>query len=343
MPKRLFPLPFHIVHTGDAKTDRLYTGQRWDALTGVYDYGARHYDPRLARFLSHDPVREYINPYAYVRWNPVMYFDNQGQSPVLAAVFLAVATVAIAGFFGGINASLQPGGSFITGFAGGATTGAVGVALGLAVTSVAGFIAVAALGGFGGGVVSTGQTIAGTPGGDLASGRAIAAMALNGALSAGISAAGATLGALSVLLFEPWSVELVGFADVLSSYYGGVTGTFLSSTMSTISGYGVYGFPSGGVFGGVGLGGIGAYVGFFWPGGGPGPGPGLGGGGGGFGPGPSGAAPSPPGPSAPPAGCQGTCTVFESPGPPQGPPPPAQEPEGPGGPSPGPIFTYPLI
>jgi RHS repeat-associated protein len=87
MPKLLFPLPFQIVHTGDAKTDRLYTGQRWEYRTRLYDYGARHYDPRLARFLTHDPVREYMNPYAYVRWNPIHFTDPTGM--FIGSIFLS--------------------------------------------------------------------------------------------------------------------------------------------------------------------------------------------------------------------------------------------------------------
>ena len=66
-----------------ALTDRLYTGQRWDATTRLYDYGARWYDPQLARFTSQDPVREYMNPYAYVKWNPVKFVDPTGMDGVL--------------------------------------------------------------------------------------------------------------------------------------------------------------------------------------------------------------------------------------------------------------------
>jgi len=37
-------------------TDRLYTGQRWEASLGLYDYQARYYDPALGRFLQPDTL-----------------------------------------------------------------------------------------------------------------------------------------------------------------------------------------------------------------------------------------------------------------------------------------------
>jgi RHS repeat-associated protein len=53
-------------------------GQRWDWQAELHYYGARFYDPRLASFLTHDPVREHANPYAYVGWNPVSRTDPSG-------------------------------------------------------------------------------------------------------------------------------------------------------------------------------------------------------------------------------------------------------------------------
>jgi len=61
-----------------AATQHLYTGQRWDLNTGLYYYHARYYDPRIAQFVTTDPVREYMNPYAYVMWNPLKFTDPTG-------------------------------------------------------------------------------------------------------------------------------------------------------------------------------------------------------------------------------------------------------------------------
>jgi RHS repeat-associated protein len=71
--------------TGTADTDRLYTGQRFDAATGLYYYNARYYDPTLARFISPDTIVPGVgdpqawNRYAYVLGNPLRYVDPSGR------------------------------------------------------------------------------------------------------------------------------------------------------------------------------------------------------------------------------------------------------------------------
>jgi RHS repeat-associated protein len=61
-----------------------FTGQREEAILGLYDYGARFYDPRLGRFISPDSmVPEKGNPqgldrYAYVANSPVKHEDTSG-------------------------------------------------------------------------------------------------------------------------------------------------------------------------------------------------------------------------------------------------------------------------
>ncbi len=64
-----------------------YTGQEFDATTGLYDYGARQYDASLGRFISPDSlVPEPANPqslnrYSYVKNNPFRYIDPTGHEP----------------------------------------------------------------------------------------------------------------------------------------------------------------------------------------------------------------------------------------------------------------------
>jgi len=65
-------------------TDYRFTGQRREGTIGLYDYGARFYDPALGRFLSADTVvpkpgnPQALNRYAYVLNNPLKYTDPTG-------------------------------------------------------------------------------------------------------------------------------------------------------------------------------------------------------------------------------------------------------------------------
>jgi RHS repeat-associated protein len=70
-------------------TDRRFTGQRWEASLGLYDYRARFYDPTLGRFLQPDSliprpgdVRAW-NRYTYAYNNPLRYVDGGGNVPVV--------------------------------------------------------------------------------------------------------------------------------------------------------------------------------------------------------------------------------------------------------------------
>ncbi|MFA6135147.1 MAG: RHS repeat-associated core domain-containing protein [Phycisphaerae bacterium] len=58
----------------------LYTGQVWDAESGLHNYRNRYYHPGLGRFLARDPAgyRDGMNLYAYVRNNPLRYTDPDG-------------------------------------------------------------------------------------------------------------------------------------------------------------------------------------------------------------------------------------------------------------------------
>ena len=61
-----------------------YNGKEFDTKNGLnwYDYGARHYDAALGRFVTVDPMSEKyygISPYAYCVNNPVVYIDPDGK------------------------------------------------------------------------------------------------------------------------------------------------------------------------------------------------------------------------------------------------------------------------
>jgi RHS repeat-associated protein len=62
-------------------SDFNYTGKEFDEgyNFNLYYYSARYYNAELGRFISPDPVREYLNPYSYVGNEPVMRIDPDGK------------------------------------------------------------------------------------------------------------------------------------------------------------------------------------------------------------------------------------------------------------------------
>ena len=66
-----------------------YNGKELDREGGLdwYDYGARHYDAALGRFLTRDPLANKYwqwSPYAYCLDNPVRYVDPDGEFPIIS-------------------------------------------------------------------------------------------------------------------------------------------------------------------------------------------------------------------------------------------------------------------
>lgn len=58
-----------------------YNGKELDEATGWYDYGARYYDPAIARWGQVDPLAEHYaaySPYNYVLGNPISFVDPDG-------------------------------------------------------------------------------------------------------------------------------------------------------------------------------------------------------------------------------------------------------------------------
>ena len=78
--------PFGGTRSGSVNTEQKFTGQRLDAGTGLYYYGARYYDATIGRFISADTlVQDFTNPqtlnrYSYVLNNPLRYVDPSGNT-----------------------------------------------------------------------------------------------------------------------------------------------------------------------------------------------------------------------------------------------------------------------
>lgn len=80
---------------GTMGTDKGYTGQFHDNVTGLDYYNARYYDPVVGQFLSPDSVQgnaQGMSPYAYVAENPETATDPTGHWGWFIGAILSVAT-----------------------------------------------------------------------------------------------------------------------------------------------------------------------------------------------------------------------------------------------------------
>jgi RHS repeat-associated protein len=186
---------------GDLKTaDEPYafTGKERDPHTGLYDFGARVYDPKLGLFLSPDPAAlddpeltvedpQLLSIYAYARNNPTSHIDPDGRLPHILAGALAGGLIGAGSYLvKAANSGNFSWKSLGASTAGGAVSGAIAAATGGASLFVQG-----AVSNVGGGIVSraieTGSfTQAFAP-------TAIKDDAINGAVAGGIARAGATV------------------------------------------------------------------------------------------------------------------------------------------------------
>ena len=95
-----------------------FMGKEFDATLGLYDFGARMYDPALRRFLTPDSARQYASPYVFVGNNPLNLTDPTGHlskadrfgigfAMAVVAIVGAVLTIVSAGTSDAAAASLE--------------------------------------------------------------------------------------------------------------------------------------------------------------------------------------------------------------------------------------------
>jgi RHS repeat-associated protein len=86
---------------GKPYNDYLMTTKEWNTEFGLneYDFGARSYDPAIARWYVQDPAEQFYNPYLAIGNNPVVLYDPDGR-------FIPFAIGAIIGaYMGGVAAN----------------------------------------------------------------------------------------------------------------------------------------------------------------------------------------------------------------------------------------------
>jgi RHS repeat-associated protein len=121
-------------------TDRYeFTGYETELTSGLEYAGARFYDPSLGMFLTHDPAREFANPYTYVGWDPVNGTDPTGECDAICAF---IVLFAISFTFTMMQAAAN-GASFGQAVKAAAISGAIGGVTGVGLGVVGGAIATA--------------------------------------------------------------------------------------------------------------------------------------------------------------------------------------------------------
>jgi RHS repeat-associated protein len=223
-----------IIQAPDFLYDHLYTGQEYDAQTGLYNYKARLYDPVVGRFTMVDPAMQYFSPYVYTGNNPVMFIDPSGRMSDAAIGSIVIGSVLIVAAVGVSVATF-----------GAATPLAAGLTV-----EAAGMIGTGAL--MGAGVSSTiygaGHTTGNFKWDDY--GTMVALGAAFGAVSAGVGL-GVVSAGLSVTMSIGADVAVGASLGALDGYVtnGASTGTWAGEAAGESAGFGAL---LGGIVGGVG-------------------------------------------------------------------------------------------
>ncbi len=215
-------------------TDKGYTGQFADSVTGLDYYNARWYDPVSGRFLSPDTVQgnaQGMDPYAYVEGNPETRTDPTGQdgcgfwcmaTGVLTTVAIATAVVGV-----GILV---------------AATAPVSLTVGVIALGVAGGI----LGGEAGSYINYEISYPGTPSNDKDLNRAVFKGGIVGGIIGGLSTACAVAfamcgGAGAAAMTYETAADMgpgaflvnVGLNGVIEGTLNGVTNSAFGAEVST--------------------------------------------------------------------------------------------------------------
>ncbi len=202
-------------HSGATLTNYKYTDQERDPETGLYNYGARYYDPMIGRFISPDSIvqapfnPQSLNRYSYCINNPLMYVDPSGN---FWGFFIGAF---IGAFISGIESDWSFGAMLAGGIIGG-LSGAIGFETGAwafeaAGRGPAGIVAAGAAGGGAAGATS-GGLFAAVYGGNILEGtiKGAALGAIGGTVTGGLIACG-----------FPSNSIAAGLGGFTSGYIGG--------------------------------------------------------------------------------------------------------------------------
>ena len=77
------PTYFYGYSSNDTNPIR-YSGEYYDAESGLIYLRNRYYNPSVGRFINEDPIKDGLNWYAYCGGNPIAFFDPMGLAQVIA-------------------------------------------------------------------------------------------------------------------------------------------------------------------------------------------------------------------------------------------------------------------
>ncbi len=79
-----------------------YASKEWDPHLGLYDFGARLYDPALLRFVGADAAHQFASPYVFSGNNPLDMVDPSGNLSVATRIAIGVGVIAASSLLAGL-------------------------------------------------------------------------------------------------------------------------------------------------------------------------------------------------------------------------------------------------